>query len=180
MTQRDDMRRVVGGGFRVGNWCTPVVDSCQCMAKPIQYCKVKIKIKKLKRKQTNFFFLYFIFYLLLFFNFRILYWFCHTLTWICHGCTWVLNPEPPSHHPPHIISLGHPSAPAPSIPYPALNLDWRFASCMVVYMSQCWINISPSAHFYSHMVTYYNRGTEAENKVRSFLWSRCLVQVSTT
>ena len=30
-----------GMGFRVGNSCTPVVDSCQCMAKPIQYCKVK-------------------------------------------------------------------------------------------------------------------------------------------
>ena len=29
------------GGFRMGNICTPVVDSCQCMAKPIQYCKVK-------------------------------------------------------------------------------------------------------------------------------------------
>ena len=31
----------VGGGFRTGNTCTPVVDSCQCMAKRIQYCKVK-------------------------------------------------------------------------------------------------------------------------------------------
>ena len=30
-----------GGGFMFGNTCTPVVDSCQCMAKPIQYCKVK-------------------------------------------------------------------------------------------------------------------------------------------
>ena len=30
-----------GTGFRMGNTCTPVVDSCQCMAKPIQYCKVK-------------------------------------------------------------------------------------------------------------------------------------------
>ena len=39
MTQRDDIGRVVGGGFRVGNSCTPVADSCQCMAKPIQYCK---------------------------------------------------------------------------------------------------------------------------------------------
>ena len=31
-----------GGGraFRMGNTCTPVVDSCQCIAKPIQYCKV--------------------------------------------------------------------------------------------------------------------------------------------
>ena len=35
MTQKDDMGRVVGGGFRVENSCTPMVDSCQCMAKPI-------------------------------------------------------------------------------------------------------------------------------------------------
>ena len=36
-----------------GNACTPVVDSCQCMAKPIQYCKVKIKkkFKKIKKKK---------------------------------------------------------------------------------------------------------------------------------
>ena len=27
--------------FMFGNACTPVVDSCQCMAKPIQYSKVK-------------------------------------------------------------------------------------------------------------------------------------------
>ena len=30
----------VGREFRMGNTCTPVVDSCQCMAKPLQYCKV--------------------------------------------------------------------------------------------------------------------------------------------
>ena len=41
ITQSDVMGREVGGGFMVGNACTPVVDSCQCMAKPIQYCKVK-------------------------------------------------------------------------------------------------------------------------------------------
>ena len=40
-TQRDDMGWEVGGGFRIGSSYTPVVDSCQCMAKPIQYCKVK-------------------------------------------------------------------------------------------------------------------------------------------
>ena len=28
-------------GFRMGNTSTPMADSCQCMAKPIQYCKVK-------------------------------------------------------------------------------------------------------------------------------------------
>ena len=40
MTQRDGMERDVGGGFRMGNTCTPVADSCQCMAKALQYCKV--------------------------------------------------------------------------------------------------------------------------------------------
>ena len=30
-----------GRGFKIGNTCIPVVDSCQCMAKPIQYYKVK-------------------------------------------------------------------------------------------------------------------------------------------
>ena len=33
MTLRDGMGREVGGGFRMGNTCTPVAGSCQCMAK---------------------------------------------------------------------------------------------------------------------------------------------------
>ena len=83
-------------------------------------------------------FIYFSLFIYLFlFYFTILYWFCHTLTWVCHGCTWVPNPEPPSHNLPHIISLGHPSAPAPSILYPVSKLDWRFVSYMIVYMFQC-------------------------------------------
>ena len=52
-------------------------------------------------------------------------------------CTRVPHPEPPSYHPPHTIPLGHPSAPAPSILYPASNLDWRFISYMILYMFQC-------------------------------------------
>ena len=32
-----------GRGVRMGNTCTSMADSCQCMAKPIQYCKVKKK-----------------------------------------------------------------------------------------------------------------------------------------
>ena len=40
-TQRNVMEREGGGGFRMGNTCTLMVDSSQCMAKPIQYCKVK-------------------------------------------------------------------------------------------------------------------------------------------
>ena len=43
MIHRDGMRREVGGGFRMGNTYTPMADSCQCMAKPIQYCKVRKK-----------------------------------------------------------------------------------------------------------------------------------------
>ena len=40
MTQRDGMEREVGGEFRMWNTCTPVADSCSCIVKPIQYCKV--------------------------------------------------------------------------------------------------------------------------------------------
>ena len=37
--------REVRGEFRMGNTCTPMADSCWCMAKPIQYCKVTKKIQ---------------------------------------------------------------------------------------------------------------------------------------
>ena len=39
--------------------------------------------------------------------------------------------------PPHTIPLGRPSAPAPSIQYPASNLDWQLVSYMILYMFQC-------------------------------------------
>ena len=81
-----------------------------------------------------FFFLIFILTLL---YFTILYWFCHTLTWIHHGYTCVPKYEPSSHLPPHNISLGHPCAPAPSMLYPASDIDWLFVSYMIVYMFQC-------------------------------------------
>ena len=87
-----------------------------------------------QKKKKSVYFLTIIFTL---FCFTILYWFCHTLTWIHHRCTWVPNPEPPSHLRPHTISLGHPSAPAPSILYSASNLQWWFISYMILYMFQC-------------------------------------------
>ena len=39
-------------GFRMGNTCTPMADSCQSMAKPIQYCKV-ISLPKNKEKKEK-------------------------------------------------------------------------------------------------------------------------------
>ena len=57
--------------------------------------------------------------------------------WIHHGYACVPHPEPCSLLPPHTIPLGHPSAPAPSIQYCALNLDWQLVSYMIFYMFQC-------------------------------------------
>ena len=74
------------------------------------------------------------FFIFTLFCFTILYWFCHTLAWIHHGCTCVPKHKPPSHIPLHNISLGHPRAPAPSMPYPASDIDCWFSSYMIVYM----------------------------------------------
>ena len=51
--------------------------------------------------------------------------------------TCVPKHEPPSHLPLHNIFLGHPCAPAPSMLYPASNIDWQFDSYMIVCMFQC-------------------------------------------
>jgi len=40
MTLRDGMGREAGGGLRMGNTCTPMADSCECMAKTTTICKV--------------------------------------------------------------------------------------------------------------------------------------------
>ena len=44
------MGREVGGRVRMGNTCTPMADSCECMVKPPQYCRV-ISLQ-LKRKKS--------------------------------------------------------------------------------------------------------------------------------
>ena len=53
------------------------------------------------------------------------------------------NMKPPSHLPPHIISLDHPHAPAPSTLYHALNLDWWFFPHLIMPFSHI-IPPSPS------------------------------------
>ena len=83
------------------------------------------------------FFPFIFFNFILFLNFTILYWFCQIAKWIHHRYTYVPHPEPPSLLPPHSIPLGRPSAPAPSIQYPASNLDWRLFSYMILYIFQC-------------------------------------------
>ena len=106
----------------------------------MNHCVECDKSRILKWNDCFFFFLIFIFTL---FYFTILYWFCHTLTWIRHGCTWIPNHELPSNLSPYIFSLGHPSAPAPSILYHVLNLDWRFVSYVIVYVSMPFSQIIP-------------------------------------
>ena len=49
----------------------------------------------------------------------------------------ILNPPPSYLLPPHTIPLGCPIAPAPSIQYRALNLDWWLVSYMILYIFQC-------------------------------------------
>ena len=88
-------------------------------------------------RSHTFIFFNFYFYFILLYNTVLVLHDMNTLTWIHHGCTWDPNPEPPSHLPPHIISLDHPRTPAPSILYPVLNINWWFVSYMIVYMFQC-------------------------------------------
>ena len=51
-TQRDGMEREAGGGIRMGNTCKSKADSCQCMTKPLQYCKV-ISLQLIKINGKN-------------------------------------------------------------------------------------------------------------------------------
>ena len=51
-TQRDGMGREEGGGIGMGNACKSMADSCQCMAKPLQHCKV-ISLQLIKINEKN-------------------------------------------------------------------------------------------------------------------------------
>ena len=53
-TQRDRAEREVGGGIRMGNTCKSMADSCQCMQKPLQYCKViSLQLIKINEKKSR-------------------------------------------------------------------------------------------------------------------------------
>ena len=51
------------------------------------------------------------------------------------------HPEPPFHLPPRTIPLGHPSAPAPSVLYPASNLDQQLVSYMMLLLLSCFSRV---------------------------------------
>ena len=102
----------------------------------------RINLKSFIPKEKYFFLLLFLKYKFIYFNWKLI-----TLQY-CIGFAIhqhesatgihmfpILNP--PSLLPPRTIPLGHPSAPAPSIQYHALNLEWRFISYMVLYMFHC-------------------------------------------
>ena len=55
MTQRDGMGREVVGGCRMGNTYKSMADSCQCMQKPLQYCKaISLQLIKKKSKKCDY------------------------------------------------------------------------------------------------------------------------------
>ena len=88
-------------------------------------------------KITALIFLFKIFlFFILFYFFTLQYCIGFAIHWQ-ESATGYVSSHIPFSPPSHIISLGHPSAPAPSILYPALNLDWWFVSYMIVYMFQC-------------------------------------------
>ena len=54
-TQRDWAEREVGGGIGMGNTCKSMSNSCHCMKKPLQYCKViSLQLIKINEKKKVF------------------------------------------------------------------------------------------------------------------------------
>ena len=80
--------------------------------------------------------------------------------------TCVPKHEPPSHLPPHNISLGHPHASAPSMLYSASGIDWRFNSYMIVYMLEC----------HSPKMLVIQPHVIRHRKIRNWLQTRWLIQ----
>ena len=123
--------RVYSNSCLLSRWCHPTISFSVF---PFSSCFQTFPASGSLKKNLPFSFFYFYFYFILLYNNVLV---LPYMTWIRHGCTWVPNPEPPSHLSPHIFSLSHPSAPAPSILYPVSNPDWQFVSYMIVYMFQC-------------------------------------------
>ena len=79
-------------------------------------------------------FIFFSFYFILLYNTVLVLPYINMYLPRLYTCSQSWTPFPP---PSPYILLGHPSAPAPSILYPASNLDWPFISYMILYIFQC-------------------------------------------
>ena len=100
-------------------------------ASPVHYLKSSLK---------TYLFFYFFYTLNFYFYFILLYNTVLVLPYIDMNAPWVYmcsQTWTPLPLPSPYISLGHPCAPAPSILYPASDIDWRFVSYMIVYRFQC-------------------------------------------
>ena len=150
-------------GFRMGNTCTPMADSCWYITKPIQYCKVislQLKLINLYKKMPRMF------------AWKSTEQHAHRQAWALlhrvgqrshqilsqasghrvhlttatahvrrvlfrsrvYMCSpsWTLLPPPSLYHP-----SGSSQCTSPKHPVSCINLDWRFASHMILYMFQC-------------------------------------------
>lgn len=90
-----------------------------------------------KKKKKNFVFTLFCF--------AVLYWFCHALAWVRRGCAWVPGPGPPSHLPPHDISLDHPHLKKKEKNVPKIQWGRTFYSSVVIIGRSAipWFQIYP-------------------------------------
>ena len=64
--------------------------------------------------------------------------FCHTLTWISHGFTCISHPDPPSHLPLYLISLGLSSAPGPNTCLMHPTFSYSLKSSFIGYLKGYW------------------------------------------
>ena len=90
----------------------------------------RINLKSSITKEKYFFLLLFLKYKFIYFNWKLI-----TLQY-CIGFA-IHQHESATGVQVFPIPLGRPSAPAPSIQYHAMNLEWRFISYMVFYMFHC-------------------------------------------
>ena len=116
----------------------------------IHMCGFTYDIFKIHIYMNSYICIYVNLFIYLFFNFFI-FLILKSLILTC-----VPKHEPPSHLPPHNISLGYPQAPAPSMLHPASDIDWWFSSYMIVYMLECHspksshplpLPLSPKVHY---------------------------------
>ena len=74
--------------------------------------------------------------------------------------------------PPHTIPLGRPSAPAPSIQYHALDLDWQLISYMKLYIFQCH---SPKSSSFTFIKMLFSSSLLSAIRVVSSAYLRLLI-----